>query len=129
VSCREDKPVAVDPGGVGRVVFEELRPQHVRGVGHAHRHARVATVCLLHGVGSQETDGVDAELIQIARHFAPPSEKRQSRCYDPRRQVRFQNLTLAKVPPRLAGEIEPEGRIQCINKRACNLRKGLAPPG
>jgi hypothetical protein len=37
-------------------------------------------------------------------------------------------LTLAKVPPRLAGEIEPEGRIQCINKRACNLRKGLTPP-
>jgi hypothetical protein len=44
------------------------------------------------------------------------------------------SLTLAKVLHKLAGETDAEGKIQanmfaCIDRHACNLRKGLAPPG
>jgi hypothetical protein len=38
-------------------------------------------------------------------------------------------LTLAKVLHKLVGKISAESRIERIDKRTYNLRKGSAPPG
>jgi hypothetical protein len=39
---RQHETVAVGPGRVARIVFQEAREQHGRHVGHAHRHAGMA---------------------------------------------------------------------------------------
>jgi hypothetical protein len=61
----EDETVAVEPVGVLGVVLQELGPQHVGDVGHAHGHARVAGIGLLHAIHDQGTDGVDGELLEV----------------------------------------------------------------
>ena len=64
VAGGEDEAVAVGPVGMGGVVLEVPGPEHVRHGRHAHRHARMARVGLLHGVDGQEADGVDAGLLE-----------------------------------------------------------------
>ena len=46
----EDKTVAVVEFRVGRVMIEELRPQHFRHFRHTHRRTRVARVGFLYGI-------------------------------------------------------------------------------
>jgi hypothetical protein len=53
VAVREHEAVAVDPLRIGRVVAQVAAPQHLGDLGHAHRHARMAGVRLLHGVHRQ----------------------------------------------------------------------------
>ena len=58
VAGREHEAVAVRPIGMGRVELQEAREQHGGHVGHAHRHAGVAGIGLLHGVHGERPDGV-----------------------------------------------------------------------
>ena len=55
---REHETVTIGPGGVGRVVFQHARPQSSRGIGHAHWHARMAGIGLLHRIHGQDPDGI-----------------------------------------------------------------------
>ena len=67
----QDEPVAIGPRRIGRVMAEEARPQDVRHRRGAHRQTGMAGLRVLHGVGRQEPDRVDAELVEIAiRHDA-----------------------------------------------------------
>ena len=55
---RKHKSVAVGPGRIGGIEFQELAVKHDRHVGHAHRHARMSAVGGLHGVHGQRADRV-----------------------------------------------------------------------
>ena len=70
VPGREHETIAVEPTGIGWVVFEEPGPQHIRHRRRAHRHSRVAAIGLLHGVHGEEAQSVDALIVQcrIERH-------------------------------------------------------------
>ena len=71
VAGGEDEAVAVVPVGVRGVVLEEAVPE---GVGHgrgAHRAAGVSVARLLHRIGGEQAEGVDAEGVQAGvRHAA-----------------------------------------------------------
>ncbi len=58
VARRQDETVAVRPVRVGRVELQVLREQCGRGVGHAHRHPRMAAVGGLHRVHRECANGV-----------------------------------------------------------------------
>ena len=58
VAVRDHETVAIGPGGIGGVEFQESREQHRGQIGHTHGHAGVARVRLLHRVDRQHTDGV-----------------------------------------------------------------------
>ena len=58
VAVREHEAVAVGPVRIARVVLEEVAPQHLGDVRHAHRHAGVTGIGALHGVHGQSADGV-----------------------------------------------------------------------
>jgi hypothetical protein len=59
VAVGEHEAVAIGPGGVRGVVAQEAAPEYLGDLGHAHRHARMARVGLLHRVHRQGADGVD----------------------------------------------------------------------
>ena len=63
VAAGEHEPVAVGPGGLGRVVAEHLVPQHVGHRGQGHRRARMPAVGRLDGVHREGADGVDCQLF------------------------------------------------------------------
>ena len=54
----QHEAIAIRPGRVGGIEFEEARKQDGRDVGHAHRHARMTGLRLLDGVDRQEADRV-----------------------------------------------------------------------
>ena len=58
VAVRQHEAVAVGPVRIGRVVPQVIAPQHLGDVGHAHRHAGMAGIGLLHGVHRQRADRV-----------------------------------------------------------------------
>ena len=58
VAVGQHETVAVEPLRVVRAVAQEVVPEHLGDVGHAHRHARVPGLCRLDGIHGQETDGV-----------------------------------------------------------------------
>ncbi len=58
VAVRQHEAVAVGPVGMARVVLEVVAPEHLRDVGHAHRHARVPGIGLLDRIHAQRTDRV-----------------------------------------------------------------------
>ena len=58
VAGREHEAVAVGPGRIGGIEFQELREQHGRDVGGAHRQAGMAGFRLLDRVHRQRADGV-----------------------------------------------------------------------
>ena len=70
VPGREHETIAVEPAGIGGIVFEEPGPQHIGHRRGAHRHSRVAAIGLLHGVHGEEAQSVDALIVQcrIERH-------------------------------------------------------------
>ncbi len=69
---RQDKPIPVWPGKIGRVMSQEARPQHIGHSRRAHRQARVARIGLLHPIHGQGAKGVDAKLIQFSLLSHPP---------------------------------------------------------
>ena len=58
VAGREHEAVAVRPGGIGRIEFQEARKQHGRDVGRAHRQAGMAGLCLLDRIHRERPDSV-----------------------------------------------------------------------
>jgi hypothetical protein len=69
VSGREYKPVAIEPLRVPWIVPQESRPQNVSHGGGAHGHARMAGIGVLHGIGGQNADGVDASIFKFSYRF------------------------------------------------------------
>ena len=59
VAVGEHEAVAVGPRGIRRVVAQVAPPEHLGDLGHAHRHAGMAGVGLLHRVHGERADGVD----------------------------------------------------------------------
>ncbi len=67
VAGGEHETVAVGPVGVGGIEFEEAREQHGSDVGHAHGHAGMAGIGLLHRVHGERSDGVGHVLVSRLR--------------------------------------------------------------
>ena len=72
VPRREHEAVAIEPVRIFRIVLQELRPQRVSHGGGAHRHAGMAGVGILHGIGGQKADGVDTEVFQASWAVGSP---------------------------------------------------------
>ena len=62
---RQDETVPVGPERIGRIVLQMARPEGEGGRGRPHRHAGVAGLRLFNGIRSQETDRVDALLLEF----------------------------------------------------------------
>ena len=58
VAVGQHEAVAVGPLRVGRVVLENIVPQHFGNIGHAHGRAGVAGLGLLYGIHGQGTNGI-----------------------------------------------------------------------
>ncbi len=69
VAGGEDEAVAVGPDRVGGVEAQEALPERVGDRGHRHRRPRVPRVGLLDRVDRQRADRVDAELVDVLRHW------------------------------------------------------------
>ena len=63
VPGREHEAVAIGPGGIGRIVAQVPRPEHVRQRRRPHRHPGVPRVRLLDRVDRERAQGVDAEQV------------------------------------------------------------------
>ena len=53
MAIREHEPVPVDPRRIAGVVLEEIAPQDLGDVRHAHGHAGMAGVRLLDGIHAE----------------------------------------------------------------------------
>ena len=70
VPGRQHEAVAVRPAGIGRVVPQEARPEHVGHRRGAHRQPGMARVGLLDGVDGEEADRVDRQRVELrCRHW------------------------------------------------------------
>jgi len=69
VAVRDHEAVAVGPLRIAGIVLEVIGPQHLGDVGHAHRHAGVTGIGLLHGIHAEGTDGVGE--LPAGRHGVP----------------------------------------------------------
>ena len=58
VAGGQHEAVAIRPVGRGRIEFQELREQHRRDVGHAHRHAGMPGFGFLDRIHGERPDGV-----------------------------------------------------------------------
>ena len=54
----EHEAVTVGPFGMAGIEFQEAREQHGGDIGHAHGHAGMAGIGLLHGIHGERADGV-----------------------------------------------------------------------
>ena len=61
----QEKPIAVEPLRVLRIVSEKLCPEYVRRGRHAERQTGVTRIRLLHGVERKRPNCVDAELVDV----------------------------------------------------------------
>jgi hypothetical protein len=50
---------------VAGIVPQESRPQNVTHGGGAHRHSWMARIGVLHGIGGQHADGIDASIFNF----------------------------------------------------------------
>jgi len=58
VTIRQDKPIAICPGRIGRIVLEMIVPQDFSDIRHTHGCTRVTGVCLLHRIHTQSADSI-----------------------------------------------------------------------
>ena len=65
MTTAQDKPVAVDPSGICRIVLHDILVQHIRSGRHADGHARVSGLCLLYAFCCQKTNRVNTQSIQF----------------------------------------------------------------
>ncbi len=63
VAGRQHEAVAIGPGRVGRIEFEEAGEQHRRDIGRAHRQAGMARLCLFDRIHRQRADGVRHAVV------------------------------------------------------------------
>ena len=68
MAAREHEAVAVGPGGIGRVVAEEVLPDGVRDRGERHRGAGMAALGSFDRVHRQGADGVNREAVDVGGH-------------------------------------------------------------
>ena len=64
VAGRQHEPVAVHPGRILRVVSQVPSEEHVGERRERHRRARMAGVGFLNGIHREDSDRVDAELVE-----------------------------------------------------------------
>ncbi len=67
VAGREHEAVAVGPIGIGGIELQEAREQHGGDVGHAHGHAGMAGIGLLHGIHGKRADRIGHVLMGCFR--------------------------------------------------------------
>jgi hypothetical protein len=67
VAIGQDKAVAIRPGRIPGIVPQKVVPQHFSDICHTHGGARMATICLLDSVHTQDADGI-GELCAGGRH-------------------------------------------------------------
>ena len=65
VAGRQDKPVAVRPKGISRIVLQTSRPKGVGCGSGPHRHARMTGFRLFNGIRRQKPDRIDAFDLQV----------------------------------------------------------------
>jgi hypothetical protein len=58
VAVRDDEAVAVGPEGIRGVMAKVAVPQHLRDIGHAHGHPRMAGIRLLDRVHCKRANGI-----------------------------------------------------------------------
>lgn len=58
MAVRQHEAVTVSPSRMRGVVFEEIVPEDFGDVGHAHGHAGVTRIRLLHGIHRKRSDGI-----------------------------------------------------------------------
>ena len=68
VAGRQHEAVAVGPGRIGRIEFQEAREQHGRDVGRAHRQSGMAGLRLFDGIHGERADRVRHAVVLGARH-------------------------------------------------------------
>ncbi len=71
VAGRQHEAVAVGPGRIGRIEFQEAREQHGRDVGRAHRQAGMAGFRLLDRIHGERADGVRHAVVLCAGRGHP----------------------------------------------------------
>ena len=76
VAGRQHEAVAVRPVRVGGVEFQELREQHGRDVGGAHRQAGMAGFRLFDGIHGEPADRIGHTGMIDLRHDENPPEMR-----------------------------------------------------
>jgi len=64
VSGGEDEAIAIEPGRVGGIVAQMLRPENVGKGCERHRRARVSRVRFLNGIHGENSDRVDTEIFE-----------------------------------------------------------------
>jgi hypothetical protein len=70
MACRKNEAVAIGPRWIGGIVAQVPLPQLIRYGRQTHGRARMAGICLLHGVNRQCAYGIDAQQVEIRlTHF------------------------------------------------------------
>jgi len=67
VAGGEHEAIAIRPGRIGRVEFQESGEQHGGDVGRAHRQARMAGFGLFHGIHRQGANRIGHAIVLGAR--------------------------------------------------------------
>ena len=67
VTRGQHKAVPIGPGGLGRIVLQKARPEHIRHRRGPHGHPRMAGVGFLDAINGKKADGVDAKLVELRR--------------------------------------------------------------
>ena len=58
VAVGQHEAITIGPRWIGGVMHQEVAPQHLGDIGHAHGRARMAGIGGLHGIHAQSTNGV-----------------------------------------------------------------------
>ena len=115
VAGREHEAVAVGPGRIGRIEFQETREQHGGDVGRAHRQAGMAGLRLLDRVHRQRANGVGHAVMLGAR--ARPALAAETRGASAR---------FALAARRRSGIVMERGQLKRGAKRGCASREQAA---
>ncbi len=76
VSIRENEPIAIGPGWVGRVEPHELGEEYGGDVGHAKRGAGVPAISLVHRIDREGSEGVGGQFVERSFGHALVSSQR-----------------------------------------------------
>ena len=71
MTARKDKPIPIDPLGIGRIVLQVLRPEDIGRRGESHRSTGMPGIGLLDRVHGKRSNGVDAHGVEIFQTGRP----------------------------------------------------------
>src|ERR1019366_1961749 len=66
---RQDESIPIEPERISRIVLQKTRPKRVSHCRCAHRHAWVTRIRGLYRVRREDTDGVDAQVVESFADF------------------------------------------------------------